>query len=85
MGVIAFVIRFLLWLLMIRLAVRAVASFFGPSSDGPKKGRDLVRDRVCNTFVPQDRAVVAMVGGKPEYFCSAACRDRALLQASPAS
>ena len=85
MGTLAIVVRVLLWLLVIRLAFRAVRSFFGPSSEGPKKVSELVRDRVCNTFVPRDRAIVAMVGGKPEYYCSAECRDRALLQASPAS
>jgi hypothetical protein len=37
----------------------------------------MVRDRVCNTFVPRARALVATIGGRDEYFCSAACRDRA--------
>ncbi len=87
MSGLALLVRFLFWLLLIRLAFRAAASFFRARSDRPKpKGAaELVRDRVCNTFVPQDRALLAMVGGKPEYFCSAACRDRALLLASPAS
>jgi hypothetical protein len=38
----------------------------------------MVRDRVCNTFLPRQRALRAVVGGREEHFCSAACRDRAL-------
>lgn len=81
------VVRFLFWLLVIRLAFRAAASFFRPRTEAPKKriAAELVRDRMCNTFVPRDRAVVATVGGKSEYFCSAACRDRALHLAARAS
>jgi YHS domain-containing protein len=37
-----------------------------------------VRDRVCNTFVPRASALRAQLGGHEEYFCSAACRDKAL-------
>jgi hypothetical protein len=44
---------------------------------GPRRG-DLVRDRVCNTFVLRERAVLARIAGHEEHFCSAACRDRAL-------
>ena len=44
-----------------------------------------MRDRVCNTFVPRSRAVAAVVDGVEEHFCSAACRDRALLAVSRAS
>jgi len=44
----------------------------------------MVRDRVCNTFLPRARAVTALVGGREMHFCSAACRDRALaLPAAP--
>ena len=48
---------------------------------GPNAGVDLVRDRICNTFVPRARALPAVVGGREEHFCSAACRDRALSMA----
>jgi hypothetical protein len=43
------------------------------------RSRELVRDRVCNTFLPRDRALTAMVRGHEEHFCSAACRDQALV------
>ncbi len=84
----ALFVRILLVLLLVRVALRAAASLFRPrAAAGPpaKPSLELVRDRVCNTFVPQDRALRAVVGGKAEYFCSAACRDRALLQSSRAS
>lgn len=87
MSGLALFVRFLFVLLIVRLVFRAAASLFRARGEGPKAkpSAELVRDRVCNTFVPQDRALLAMVGGKPEYFCSAACRDRALLRESPAS
>jgi hypothetical protein len=37
-----------------------------------------VRDRVCNTFLPRERAIHAVVNGHEEHFCSTACRDQAL-------
>jgi hypothetical protein len=85
-GGLATIVRFLFVLVVLRFLFRAAASLFRPREAAPKvkPSADLVRDRVCNTFVPQDRALRADVGGKAEYFCSAACRDRALLQASPA-
>jgi hypothetical protein len=66
-------------LLVTRLVVRALAAphrAMGPKQ--PDEGRDLVRDRVCNTFVPRERALVAVVGGREEFFCSEVCRARGL-------
>jgi hypothetical protein len=31
---------------------------------------DMVRDRVCDTFVPRSRALMAVVDGREQYFCS---------------
>ncbi len=61
-----------------------------PRIERPVSGRmtgaaDLVRDRVCNTFVARERALQAEVGGRLEHFCSAGCRDKALLEARRAS
>jgi hypothetical protein len=53
----------------------------GPA--GAAKGNELVRDRVCNTFLPRERAIRALVNGQEEHFCSVTCRDRAL-QLQPA-
>jgi hypothetical protein len=83
--VIAFVsvlLRFLFLLLALRLIGRFVASLLRPALEqapvGGKPGA-LVRDRVCNTFLPRERALTALVAGREEHFCSTACRDRALV------
>ena len=84
--------RFLFVLLVVRLLVRGLARAFAPRAarrpvapSPPRPLEELVRDRVCNTFLPRSRAVAAVVGGVEEHFCSAACRDRALLAVSRAS
>jgi YHS domain-containing protein len=88
-------VQFLFWLLVIRLVVRGIVSVFGrgaapprpaaPRSSPPRAIEDLVRDPVCQTHVPRSRATTAIVGGREEHFCSAACRDRALDAARRAS
>ena len=50
--------------------------------EAPRSGVTLVRDRVCNTFLPRERALVATIDGSDEYFCSERCRARALSGAS---
>ncbi len=90
------VLQVLFWLLLLRLVVRTVARAFTP---GPDRRRatappprpqvrapeDLVLDRICQTHVPRSRALVAPVGGREEYFCSAECRDKALAAVARAS
>jgi hypothetical protein len=80
------VLQFLFWLLLLRLVVRTVARVLSP---GParraappprpqvRSPEDLVLDRVCHTYVPRSRAIVARVAGREEHFCSSACRDKA--------
>ena len=81
------VLRFLLALLVVRLVLRAVAAVLGPrpASAPPRPAGEMVRDRVCNTFLPRERAIRAVVGGREEHFCSAACHERALAAVSRAS
>ena len=68
-------LRVLAVLFLVRIAVRFVANLLvGLRSEPPTP---LVRDRVCNTFLPRDRALTLVVEGREEHFCSAACRDRA--------
>ena len=78
--IVAFV-RFVIALFLVRIALRFVAGVIQglrePPPAGPS-GVEMVRDRVCNTFLPRERAVTAVVGGREMHFCSAACRDRAL-------
>jgi hypothetical protein len=84
-------IRFLIVLLLVRFAVRFIAAIvegYRGGGDGESRRSapttspaetTLVRDRVCDTFVPLSRALVATIGGHEQHFCSAACRDRALV------
>ena len=46
--------------------------------------RTMVRDRVCNSFLPQDRALEFRLGGQTYFFCSEACRHRFLQEAGVA-
>ncbi len=80
----------LLRLLLVLLAIRLVGRFVmavvrgyrgqvGASPAAPTlAARELVRDRVCNTFLARERALAATIDGTVEHFCSAACRDAAL-------
>jgi len=38
----------------------------------------MVRDRVCNTFLPRSRALSLHAGGEEHFFCSDACRAKFL-------
>jgi hypothetical protein len=73
-----FLVLFGLRLLLSWLRGRALRS---ARPAGREEVVDLVRDHTCNTYLPKDRALSAMVGGHLEHFCSAACRDRALAAA----
>ena len=50
----------------------------------PRAGR-MVRDRVCNTFLPIESALPTALGGETHYFCSEACRSRFLRSARGAA
>jgi YHS domain-containing protein len=74
--------RLLFWLLVVcgvlwvvkrmRTAIRPPAGFRRQVT-----GR-MVRDRVCQTFLPEDRALKLASGSEVHYFCSPACRERFL-------
>lgn len=79
-------VRLLVILLLLRLVLQFVAGLVRGLSGESRpaagarsaKGGDLVRDRVCNTFVPRAAALRATIAGHDEHFCSATCRDKAL-------
>jgi YHS domain-containing protein len=63
--------------------LRRLAGTAGSSARKPRRRRDrpsgattMVRDRVCNTFLPRDRALQITRAGEIHYFCSDTCRDR---------
>jgi hypothetical protein len=75
-------LRVVLILFVLRLIVRGVAALFRPSraaskAQPPRMGGALVRDKVCNTFLPRERAIRTVVDGREEFFCSDKCRKRA--------
>jgi len=81
----------LIWLLLLRFVMRTLGALFAgrparqrqrPQVRAPE---DLVLDRVCHTYVPRSRALGARVSGHEEWFCSAACRERALAAVARAS
>jgi hypothetical protein len=90
-----YVFYFLVVLVFVRLVSRALGQLFGVDTQTrpsgrtrrpvPRQGEDLVRDRICNTHVPRSRALTAVVEGHEEYFCSEACRQKALAGARRAS
>jgi len=83
----------LFWLLVLRLVLRAIASALAPARPAAPRPAprqvgaacDLVLDRVCRTYIPLSGAIRARVAGNDEYFCSAACRDKALGNVARAS
>ena len=40
----------------------------------------MVRDRICNTFLPRSKALVLSEGTEEHHFCSETCRDRYLAE-----
>ena len=48
------------------------------ATSAPPARDTMVRDRVCNTFLPRDRALSTRVGDETHFFCSEACRSRFL-------
>jgi hypothetical protein len=78
-------LRLLLVLLIVRLVLRGIAGWLRPSAPAPAPSPgslELVRDRVCGTYLPRDRALTVSVAGREQHFCSVACRDRAALSAA---
>jgi len=80
------VIRRLVWLFVILLGWlvirRATAR---PAGTRPGSLRDegaMVRDRICETFLPRSRAILLLRDGQEHFFCSEGCRSRFLAGAA---
>ena len=70
---------------LIFLIVRASVNSFlaglrgGPRSAPRRAGLDeLVKDPVCETYIPRRKAISRGSGPDTRYFCSAACADKYL-------
>jgi YHS domain-containing protein len=40
----------------------------------------MVKDEVCNTYLPRDEAILEKTNGEEHYFCSQECRRKFLEQ-----
>jgi YHS domain-containing protein len=71
------VILFLLFVLY--LVVKVLIGFAFLSSQRQKRreqlGGEMVRDPVCETYVPRSRAIEKKMNGQTVYFCSQPCMD----------
>jgi YHS domain-containing protein len=38
----------------------------------------MVRDRICNTYLPKEKALRLESGAEEHFFCSETCRERFL-------
>jgi hypothetical protein len=90
-ALVSWIVRLVVILLLLRFLLRFLASVIHGYRGTPARAAgpraepaatEMVRDRVCDTFLPRSRALVAVVDGKEQHFCSPACRDRARALAS---
>jgi len=79
-----FILILVLSIIVSRMFWRVVESFLEGLGVGrqprtpapPQHGVQMVRDRVCGTFVLPERAVTLLDGRTRLYFCSEACRTK---------
>jgi YHS domain-containing protein len=65
-----------------RLVRQSSAEHSSERRTPPSAAESMVRDRVCNTYLPRSRALVARAGGSEHFFCSDRCR-RSFLVSRP--
>jgi hypothetical protein len=73
-------VRVVAVLLIARFVLRFVAAVVQGYQGAPRRepaATEMVRDRVCDTFLPRSRALMAIVDGREQHFCSPECRERA--------
>ena len=78
-------IRKILWLLVFVLVGWFIRGLLRMGKSAPRNpagtadkaiaGGEMVRDRVCNTFLPRSRALSLSQGGQEHFFCSESCRS----------
>jgi len=81
MALIVWILRLLVILLVVRLVLRFVGGLMQglrgvsppPRVDARDRAVALVKDPVCGTYLPKEKAIAGR-GTPPVYFCSEACR-----------
>jgi YHS domain-containing protein len=71
------------WLVIRRIVLGSRRADARPGS--PRFEGAMVRDRVCETFLPRSGALRLVQGGEEHFFCSEGCRSRFLASRSVAS
>lgn len=66
------------WSLLRTLFRSASASAPAAGPSGARFEGALVRDRICQTFLPRSNALVLKADGSEHFFCSEACRAKFL-------
>jgi len=82
-GILKFIYYFIIAYL-IYLVVRFVLGPFlrtRPQRPRRRLSGNMVKDEVCNTYLPQEDALRASVDGTDYFFCSGECRDKFVEQA----
>jgi YHS domain-containing protein len=69
----------LLFVFVVYLVVKVLAGFSFPGR--PRQGRreqlggEMVRDPVCETYIPRATAIEKTINGRTVYFCSQTCAE----------
>ena len=77
-------LRFLLYLLLFYVVFKVVGFFLkptrrsGPPPSAKKESGLMVKDEVCNTYLPKDQAIKVIDQGQEHFFCSQECRTKYL-------
>ena len=85
---IAGVFRLVLFAFIFYLAFLAIRIFRlmtrrGKPSAGPRPLQgEMVKDEICNTYIPKEEALREVRDGREHFFCSGECRRRFLEQGS---
>ncbi|MDH5406568.1 MAG: YHS domain-containing protein [Candidatus Aminicenantes bacterium] len=75
---------YLIWKLISFSPPRISSPRGGTAKGGASGGKrvidagDMVKDPVCNTYIPAGNSITENIGGQTYHFCSPQCRDKFL-------
>jgi len=75
------IVFFLLAYLVIRLVSfwrRIGRTVSPPPPESPALSGQMVKDEVCQTYLPRENALREIIDGEERFFCSAECRRKGL-------
>lgn len=74
--------RFVLFLFLAYVAFLFIRIYLGVKrvrrrAQGPRQVRgEMVKDEICNTYIPREEALTEVRDGQERYFCSEECRRK---------